>query len=327
MTGLNIITSDGIDSFEVASRGDTFDGKNIVSLGSFDTTALNDFGQIVYSADLGDGSRLVNTWTPEIHYRNSADGNWDDSGNWTLSLNPARVHDVFISPDSNVAVLGPSGTRNIRSLQLGSGLGQARLELQSSSNLSVSNGVTIANNGILTGNGGTLNGNVENSGVLGGNLVVNGNVAESGTGHLSVANESLVINGNLNALNPIQMIGGRVTINGDVVFNNPLASTTTGTLELNGQINATSSINTQQTIFATNLELGSNANSVFQFDQNGMDSWLVSGNLHRNGTLTIESSGAFAGLGFNESFLITNSLATSSGQFDGLNEGALVGQF
>ena len=61
----------------------------------------------------------------------------------------------------------------------------------------------------LTGNGGSLNGNVENSGVLGGNLVVNGNVAESGTGHLSVANESLVINGNLNALNPIQMIGGR----------------------------------------------------------------------------------------------------------------------
>ena len=324
----NIITSDGVDSFEVVSRGDTFDGKNIVSLGSlFGTTALNDFGQIVYSADLDDGSRLVNTWTPEIHYRNSVDGNWDDSGNWTLSLNPARVHDVFISPDSNVTVLGPAGTRNISSLQLGSGLGQARLELQSSSNLSVLNGVTIANNGLLTGNGGTLNGNVENSGVLGGNLVVNGNVAESGTGHLSVANESLVINGNLNALNPIQMIGGRVTINGDVVFNNPLASTTTGTLELNGQINATSSTITQETTFATSLVLGSNANSVFQFDQNGMDSWLVSGNLHRNGTLTIESSGAFAGLGFNESFLITNSLATSSGQFDGLNEGALVGNF
>ena len=53
----------------------------------------------------------------------------------------------------------------------------------------------------------------------------------------------------------------------------------------------------------------------------------MSGNLHRNGTLTIESSGAFAGLGFNESFLITNSLGTSSGQFDGLSEGALVGNF
>ena len=169
------------------------------------TTALNDFGQVVYEAELDDGSRHVNIWTPEIHYRNSSSmGIGMPRKTGLFHLNPARVHDVFITPDSNVTVSGPSGTRNIRSLQLGSGSGQAQLVLQSSSNLNVSNGVArLPTTVVLTGNGGTLNGNIENAGVLGGNLVVNGSISESGAGHLSVVNENLVINGNLDAINPI----------------------------------------------------------------------------------------------------------------------------
>jgi hypothetical protein len=214
-----LFTGDGIDLLQVIREGDSLVGSTVTNI-SFSSSGLNELGQIAYRAALANGREIIQRWTPDLHYRSASSGNWDDNRNWTLSLNPGQVHDVFIDPADSLTVAGPFGAVSVRSLQVGSTVGgNATLDLVGG-NIQSESGVQIFANGRLTGtgqitrtstgaavsNGGlilpeniTVNGDVSNFGEIGGNgrLAVNGtlfnqfnvkgNVTVSATGGITNA--------------------------------------------------------------------------------------------------------------------------------------------
>ncbi len=145
---------------------------------------MNDFGQIVYEADFVDSGGGVFLYTPDLRWRAAEGGSWDNNLNWTLSLDPALVHDVTIDPDSGLTVTGPSSDGMVRSLALGSGAGSARLELRAGVSLTVTEGLDIAPNGTLSGSGIVI-GDVTNDGLLDigssvGEITIDGDFVDTG---------------------------------------------------------------------------------------------------------------------------------------------------
>jgi len=79
---------------------------------------LNNYGQIVFHSQTGGKNEAIVLFTPDLHWRVSSDGNWDDRLNWTLSLEPHKKFHVVIDPEVAVTIQGPSGISEIRSLRL-----------------------------------------------------------------------------------------------------------------------------------------------------------------------------------------------------------------
>lgn len=156
-----IFFSDGIDTVRVAQQGIEVNSLNFTSN---QVARLNKHGEVAYRAN-GVGSsntQIVNLFTPDLHYRVSDDGSFDDGTNWTLSLTPGEPHDVKFAPDSDVTVTSDSGSRSVNSLQVGGGSGQAALHLAQNSVINVAEQVTVKAGGTLGGEG-SITGDVINA--------------------------------------------------------------------------------------------------------------------------------------------------------------------
>ncbi|MEQ8497106.1 MAG: hypothetical protein RLW42_23040, partial [Gammaproteobacteria bacterium] len=164
-----LVMSDGIDFAVVAREGDALPGGTLLDIvfnndPRGDVNGLSDSGVIVYKAIYDDGTNAINSWRPDLGWRNAGDGSWDDAGNWYMGLPPNPDLDVFLDPPGDVNVDGPGADTTVRSLALGNSTGRARLVLGSGI-LATLEGLTIGANGELVG-GGALGGAVHNDGLV-----------------------------------------------------------------------------------------------------------------------------------------------------------------
>lgn len=161
--GGGLFLADGRERIAVIRSGDLLDGSTVVAASAHDGSALagsaavNDFGQVAYRADLADGRQGVFLYTPDLRYRATASGTWDDAGNWTVGLRPAAVHAVWIDPAAGLTVTGPSGMTSVRSLSVGAtAAGTTVLDLSAGGSLNVLGDVAIGPGGQITLSRGTL---------------------------------------------------------------------------------------------------------------------------------------------------------------------------
>ncbi|MBL9161454.1 MAG: hypothetical protein JNL18_01800 [Planctomycetaceae bacterium] len=195
--GLWLMDATG-DGRLVARAGDVVAGRTVASLeflggsggGDGRQRALNDGGQLAYKANFTNGDEAAFLYTPELDWRAASDGNWDDSGNWTLGISPSSVHQVELSTNSPTTVMGPSRSATVRRLQLGGGSAETTLEIPESGMLNVIEGLHLANNGKLAGKG-TLAGGVVNAGSTSpgastGVLAIDGNYLQQASGRLTI---------------------------------------------------------------------------------------------------------------------------------------------
>jgi hypothetical protein len=155
--------SDGNETIQAARKGNTLAGSTVSSLSSVDYfipswpgKGFNDYGQIAYQATLADGRSGVFLFTPELHWRSVAGGSWDSAANWTVGLNPAQVHEVFIDPANGLTVTGPSSDTTIKRLAVGATTGTTTLDLGGAGLLRVTNRVNVRSNGRIFMNGGSM---------------------------------------------------------------------------------------------------------------------------------------------------------------------------
>ncbi len=132
------------DAMLVARTGDQIDGRTFESLGNVGLVlnnmpiSLNNSGQVAFRALLDGGlDEALYLFTPDVRWIGTDSGSWDDTGTdsgWTLGLLPGAVHDVDISPDTNLTITAPTGSTTVKSLTLDGGAGEAtlRFELDSS---------------------------------------------------------------------------------------------------------------------------------------------------------------------------------------------------
>jgi hypothetical protein len=139
---------------------------------SVSDNALNSHGQVAYRVTFTDNAIATYLYTPTLHWRNESGprsiglGSWDDASAWTLGLAPAEMHDVKIDPATRLTLAGPGSDRSVRSLELGTGAGAVRLNLQAGVQLTVLNGgLQIGANGVLSGSG-TVAGDLVNRGLI-----------------------------------------------------------------------------------------------------------------------------------------------------------------
>ncbi|MEQ1904803.1 MAG: choice-of-anchor tandem repeat NxxGxxAF-containing protein, partial [Pirellulaceae bacterium] len=170
---------DGIDTLQVVREGDSSSIGTITSFNTQFGKSFNDFGQFAYTRSSASGTQVV-TFTPDLHWRGGND-TWENNAKWTLSLNPGRVHDVFLNSAASSTVQGPSANTEVRSLSIGGGTGLVTLNLQNGSTLTASSGTTIGSSGTLTGDG-TIQGNITNNGtILANNVGTTNTIFNNGT--------------------------------------------------------------------------------------------------------------------------------------------------
>ncbi len=161
--GIWIVGPQG-DTLLVARKGDALAGQTITDLqhatGSGDSNgqpgSLNNHSQLAYSATLSGGGRGVFLFTPDLHWRSTSSGNWGDADRWTISQQPAHVHDVFVDPSVSLTVAGPAADTTVRSLTVGGSTGHATLQLQPDATLTALTQATFKAATTLTGSG-TIN--------------------------------------------------------------------------------------------------------------------------------------------------------------------------
>lgn len=210
---------DGRDLIQVVRKGQALSSSIVTSFvinvytyaNGFN--AVNDRGQVAYTAVLADGSSAVVRYTPTLHFREQFGGSWDNGNNWTLGINPASVHEVFIDPQFGANVSGPAANVTIASLTVAGKSGTATLDMNAGGQLLVSGVTTVKSTGQLLVNSGKF---------LGGSVVNDGYFSVAVGGQLSVS--SFINNNNFNISGP-SAVGGPITNNG---FMNVSHTTLTG---------------------------------------------------------------------------------------------------
>ena len=177
-----IFLGDGIDLIQAVRKGELVDGTVITGIdfnhGST-FTGLNDFGQVAYTAFLADGRTAVQRFTPDLHWRNTTNGNWSDSSNWSLGLAPGEVHGVYLDSTASLTIEGPTSDASIRKLYVGGNetgpsQGLVTLQLQQGRTINAANGVIVESSGTMTGDGRVI-GDVANFGrIVADNIVIDG---------------------------------------------------------------------------------------------------------------------------------------------------------
>lgn len=144
--------TDGVESILVVRKGDTFAGSTIGSVANTIIGSFNDKAQLAYQATLADGRSGVFLFTPTLHWRSSTSGSWEDATHWTLSVNPADVHDVIVDAANSLRITGPTGAVAVKSLQVGTGAGLVTLQMAGGS-IDAADPVVIGPRGVLSGTG------------------------------------------------------------------------------------------------------------------------------------------------------------------------------
>jgi hypothetical protein len=171
LNDVGVYLSDGEETVQIAREGQPLAGSTIQSVsaptgqGNQGRPIINQHGQVVYTANLANGRQGVFLYTPEVQWRRSFGGQWDSSGNWTLSLSPGAPHDVRINPASSVTVFGPTSTAQVNSLLIGGGSGAVTLDLQQGGTIAATSGVAVQQNAVISGDG-TIGGSVVNFGTI-----------------------------------------------------------------------------------------------------------------------------------------------------------------
>ena len=146
-----IFLADPQEIIPIAFSNDTLAGSQIVDV-SLGRQAINSFGQVMYVATLANHRTGAFLYTPDLHYRNSTDGNWDDPV-WTVGLKPAYVHKVIIDPAANLTITGPTADTTIKSLDINCPNSFAILRLSSPARLTVGTYLAIDGGSIDLQNG------------------------------------------------------------------------------------------------------------------------------------------------------------------------------
>jgi hypothetical protein len=307
-----IYTGDGIELFQVIRAGDSLGGSTVSDLFFSSDNGLNNMGQVAYRAQLANGNESVNLWTPDLHWRASISSSWNTAARWTLGINPDFVHDVFIDPTTNLTVTGPTADRTVRSLTIGGGAGLASLNLNSGVLLTATNGISIQSTGMLTGEG-TLAGNVNNHGMI-----------QVGAGSQMNFLDSLVQIGTLH-------VGSDINGNGTAVIHG--AFTGNGGFTGGGDVFALGELrpgnSPASVLYDGNLYLSASTDTFIELgglEIGDFDQLLVTGDLNLAGDLFVSLIDGHS-LGFNQDYLIADVGGLLTGQFHGLSDGDLVGNF
>ena len=304
-----VFITDGIDLIEVRRKGDTVNGNALTQTADIQ---LNDFGQIAMHQLFASGE-LIETWTPQLHWRASTDGSWDDKSNWTLSLNPGDPHDVFIDPVGSLTVTGPGSDASVRFLQIGGNTGQATLNLAGGSTINTMFGAYVAPNGTLTGDGtvfGTLTNDgtivasnlttdsfTNSAGVVRGNGILRATNSFSNHSDIRVASgqQMQIISPNFSNANTgsVQITGGELEITnqfgGNTSSNSGIIEVLGGTLRVDGQLtnNANTGLVTgRDAVMRFNGGLTNNGSLGVSFGTSD-----IFGDIQNNATGTIMVSG------------------------------------
>jgi hypothetical protein len=323
---VGIYITDGQETLQVARTGVPISGGTL-SFVALDRNGINEHGQVAYTAVTDTGNYQIKLWTPDLHWRASGNGFWDSENNWTLGLNPAHVHDVFIDPAASLTVQGPLASKTVRNLQIGGGSGLATLRLRNGAVLTATGAVTIEATGTLTGdgaiagniinNGTVLAENVTVAGTLTNNHIIHGNGRIHGSINNNTAGEIRALNGNtLRLTGPSFSNSGLVEVHGGELRvaaafqNNP--STSLVSIR-NGSFIAESGMINQGSVAVTQ------GFSTIRGDINNTGIIQVSGGAHatflddvvQNGTMQVATVGS------------TNSAAVILGAFTG--SGGFIG--
>ena len=220
--GLWIFGPNG-DGQLLVREGDNFDGKTVESFdialgsGGGDSRArsINDAAEVVFEVRFTDDTEGVYKFTPQPRWIAPGDGNWDNTDNWTLGINPGPSHDVTIDPAGPRTITGPATTANVNSLTVGGGTGTTTLALHGGA-LAAATPIQITPNGILTGDG-TIDADVENHGTV---LADNVTVTENLTNHRLITGDGFINGTIINAADgTIEAIGNDLGFNGTVTNN------------------------------------------------------------------------------------------------------------
>ena len=156
--------ADAREQIPVVREGDLLEGKTVLVVGLADDgrgeagrgSPLNDLGQVAFQVDFLEDMGAFDgifVYTPELSWRETTSGQWDDADHWTLGIAPGPVHDVVIDSDVELSVTGPAADVTVRSLTVGGGEGLAMLVLQPGAALASEEPVSMGANGVLAGEG------------------------------------------------------------------------------------------------------------------------------------------------------------------------------
>jgi len=277
-----VFLADDQERIVAVRKGNALEGSTVMSVsfaGGTDPSgrsALNDYGQVAYWAQLADGRQGEFLFTPELHWRASGSGNWDTAANWTVGLAPAAVHPVTIDPTSSLSVTGPTLADTIKTLTIGAKTyGQtATLNLASATGaLTVTGAAAVQAAGCL---------NVSAGRMAAGSLTNDGTFFVDLAGAASLG--SLVNTGSAT-------VGGAVTVSGGVENDGTMTVQSVGVLTAGGGLMNLGSLNLQGATLAGGTvinDYGASMNAKgtvsAAFENNG--SLSLTGVLWANGLVT-----------------------------------------
>ena len=332
-----IYIGDGLILVEVARKGDPLLGSTITSLhfatGSDSLNGFNDHSQVAYHVNLADGREALLLATPLVQWIGDNNGGWGDNANWTLGIEPAEVHDVVITPGHSVEVAGPRTDTTVKSLTLGTpDGGAATLNLTGAGDLTALGEVAIGTDGhILVGGGRTLSaGALLNQGTLvfdAGQGHVLGDVTNGPGGRILVpAGANAWMHGPLENTGVLEVAPGGVVHLYGLTGNGSMGAG--GTTWLEGDVRP--GLGVGQMGFEGDVILGRGC--VMHIELGGLvaglehDQLLVEGDLVLDGLLEVTLVRPFE-LEPGQYFEIIDVAGTAEGQFSGLGEGDVVGNY
>ena len=180
-----ILAGDNEELLVVVQAGQTVDGLTLTNL---EMAGFNDRGQIAYKATTNDGRSVVQTWTPDLHWRIDGTGFWGDISRWTLGVNPDEVHQVFVDPTSQSTIFGPQSDATVKRLEIGDGTVEVLFDLVPDVTLSSIDGTVVRRQATLTGSGILATPELEVFGEVAPNgiLEIDGNLALDGSSLFSI---------------------------------------------------------------------------------------------------------------------------------------------
>ncbi len=222
---IGIFVGDPQEVIPVAFTGQALEGSTITNVDAFTELsaggheAMNDSGQVAFQASLADGRQGLFLFTPEVHWRNAASGDWDERLNWTVGIAPNQLHDTFIDPEGSVVVSGSAlASKTVKSLTIGSTVsGTAELRLAAGTDLTVLNGVEIQTRGKLGGDGEvtatvTNSGGIVGPGGSAGTLLIDGDYGQDSGGTFEVELGGTPASGDFDVL----QVTGSVDLSGTI---------------------------------------------------------------------------------------------------------------
>ena len=141
----------------VLANGDPIDGETAGAMGSYGQSVDN--GSVGFNVGSIAGNAVAiqqHSWVgvgSDTYSGTGTGTQWSENGNWLYGLSPRDIIPTEINPAGAVTLGGPTEDTTIRSLQIGSGVGWAKLMHHHGTTLTVNQDVLIEPQGGDTGTG------------------------------------------------------------------------------------------------------------------------------------------------------------------------------